>query len=46
MVSTNATEAQCLAKVCAMLAKLIGAENTIVRVVLLDGDTNMGCFRF
>ena len=46
MVSANATEAQGLAKACAMPAKLSRAENTIVRVVLLDGDTNIGCLRF
>ena len=29
-----------------MLTKLGRAENAIVRVVLLNGDTNIGCLRF
>jgi hypothetical protein len=45
-MSANTTEVQGLTKVCAMLTKLSGAENTIVGMVLLDGDTNIGCLRF
>ena len=46
MVGANATEVQSLAKVHAMLAKLSGAENTIIGVVSFDGDTSICCLRF
>ncbi len=46
VVSTYTTEAQGLTKVCAMLAKLSRAKNAIIRVVPLDGDSNIGGFRF
>ena len=46
VVSANATEMQGLTKACAMLAKLSRAKNSVIRVVLLDGDSNIGGFRF
>lgn len=46
VMSANTTEAQGLSKACAMLTKLIGAKDAIVRVELPDGNANMCCFGF
>ena len=46
VLCTNTAEAQYLTKASAMLTKLCGTENTVVRMISLNGNTNIHSLRF